>query len=40
MLDTQDWTEDIRDDIMKKEALVGNEQGDKGHQVRVDTWVY
>ncbi len=31
LLDAQDWTEDVRDDVMEKEALVGNEQGDKGH---------
>ena len=39
LLDTQDWTEDVRYDVVQKEALVGDEQSDKGHQVRVDAWV-
>lgn len=38
-LDVQDWAEDVCDDVMKKEALVGNEKGNKGHKVRVDAWI-
>lgn len=39
LLNAQDWTEDVRDDVMEQEALVGNEKGNKRHQVRVDPWV-
>lgn len=39
VVDAQDWSEDIGDDVMEKEALVGDEQCHKGHQVRVDTGI-
>ena len=39
LLDVQDWTEDVCYDVVQKEAFIGDEQGDKGHQVRVDAWI-
>ena len=36
-LDAYDWSEDVCDDVMQVEDIVGEEKGYKGYQVAMDT---
>ena len=39
-LDPYNGFDDIDDDVMEEETAVGDEEGNKCHQVGVDPWVH